>query len=628
MLLPLRLHSMPNCEVPSGLGRPELELRALGDFAPTNDSAEVLPLDATGSALQFPSATRAVFARVSSGSATLSGYGERRGAAGLDVLLWPDGATCTVWPTRRRSPYPGRAGGQALGYDSSRGVLLAAGGDDPLSSDALVGALTFDVNSGQVRTLDTTTDGALREPRAFASVTPFAGGFVVAGGQRPVAGVNELELEVSATAELFDAAQDRFVGEPIALLGNRTHHAAIAMEDGRTLLVGGRSKFQSASIAQYQLEIVDPREPRSLIGDAITPRIDPRVLRLSDGRIFVGGGTSSEGAPSEPVGEWLSAAGKLTSTRLSLQVAPRFERAFVALSGGGLLAVGGCEDRPPASDQDREACSALCAQGCPPLDGYDAWWIDESGAAARVTLAGIVAPRPILLPGSDGSPWLIAANEGTPSEPQLFRFNPWSAQFEAVFVPDTVRLPRPGRPPPVSFDVDSFAWPDELAGRGSLLGVRLGSRSRFAQDLALVITTADEDPTRPAHLVPSAPPSDAVLYDGKLRLRSPDVSVQVADTDYADVSIELTLEGESLPLVELGRNVLGGSECPWPEGPQRGDAFDRPSVLRHDSHAELRFHGGKTSCQVAEGRLTLALRAGDHAAVVQRLDALRSVAAP
>ncbi|HVY28015.1 MAG TPA: hypothetical protein VHB79_15770 [Polyangiaceae bacterium] len=617
---------MPNCEVPSGLARPELELLALGDFVPTNDSAEVLPLEAVGSALPFPSGTRAVLAHVTSGAATLSGYGERHGTAGLDVLLWPDGATCSVWPSRRRAAYPGRGSGHALGYDPSLGLILMAGGDDPLSSDALVGALAFDVNSGHVRMLDTTTDGALREPRAFASVTPFAGGFVVAGGQRPVAGVNELELEVSATAEVFDSAQGRFVGEPIALLGNRTHHAAIALDDGRTLLIGGRSKFQSASIAQYQLEIVDPAQRRSVIGDALTPRIDPRVLRLSDGRIFVGGGTSSEGAPSEPVGEWLSAAGKLTSTRLSLKVAPRFERAFVALSGGGVLAVGGCEDRPPASDQDREACSAACTRGCPPLDGYDAWWIDENGEAARVTLPGIVASRPILLPGSDGSPWLIAANDSSPDQPQLFRFNPWSAQFEAVFVADSVQLPRPDRPQPVSFDVDSFAWPDDMAGHGSLLGLRLGSRSRFAQDLALVITTADDDPTRPAHLVPSGPPGDAVLYDGKLRLLSPEVSVQVADTDYADVSIELTLDSGAPPLVVLGSSVLGGSECPWPDGPQRGDAFDRPSVLRHDSHAELRFHGGKTSCQVAEGRLTLALRAGEHRSVVRRLDALRSVA--
>lgn len=626
-MLPLRLHSMPLCEAPSGLGRAELELLALGDFAPTNDSAEVLPLDAQGSALPFPSGTRAVFARVSSGNTKLSGYGERRSSGGLDVLLWPEGATCTVWPSKP-SKYPGSAGGQALGYDASSGLLLAAGGDDPMNSDALVGALAFDVNSGEVRTVDRRTDGALREPRAFASVTPFSGGFVVAGGQRPVDGVDELDLEVSATAELFDAAQGRFAAEPIALLGNRTHHAAITLEDGRSLLVGGRSKFQSASIAQYQLEIVDPARHRSLVGDAITARIDPRVVRLSDGRIFVAGGTDSEGALSEPVAEWLSAAGSLTSTRLSLDVAPRFERAFVALSGGGVLAVGGCEDRPRTSDQDREACAALCGQGCPPLGGYDAWWIDAEGAATRIELNGITAPRPILLPGSDGSPWLIAASEGSPNEPQLFRFNPWSAQFEAVFVPDSVRLPRPGRPLPVSFDTDAFAWPDDVDGRGSLLGLRLGSRSRFAQDLALVIKTPDDDPARPVHLVPSGPLGTAVSYDGKLHLDSPQVSVQVADADFADVSIELTLDSGALPLVELGGTALGGDDCPWPDGHQRGDAFDRPSVLRHGSHAELRFHGGKTSCQVAEGRLTLALRAGAAASVVRRLDALRGVASP
>jgi hypothetical protein len=175
------------------------------------------------------------------------------------------------------------------------------------------------------------------------------------------------------------------------------------------------------------------------------------------------------------------------------------------------------------------------------------------------------------------------------------------------------------------FDADAFAWIDDVAGRASLLGLRLGSRSRYAQDLALVLTAADDDPTRPAHLVPSRPSYGAVSYDGKLRLQSADVSVQVADTDYADVTVELTLQGGGLPLIELGRSVLGGDDCPWPDGPERGGAFDNPRVVRHDTRAELRFHGGKTLCQVEEGRLSLALRAGSKRAVVRRLDAFRGL---
>jgi hypothetical protein len=99
--------------------------------------------------------------------------------------------------------------------------------------------------------------------------------------------------------------------------------------------------------------------------------------------------------------------------------------------------------------------------------------------------------------------------------------------------------------------------------------------------------------------------------------------VQVADTDYADVSIELTLESSGLPVLELGASLLGGDDCPWPEGPERGGAFERPSVVRHGARVELKFHGRKTSCAVAEGRLTLAIRAGSGRTVLSRLDVLR-----
>lgn len=620
--MPVRLHSLPRCDVPDALARGPLTLVALGDFAPSNESAEVLPLDAARAPLRFPSATRAALAELGTPRA-FSGYGERRGEAGLDLLLWPREKTCTVWEPARSAGYPGRAAGQALAFSPELGLVLAAGGDDPLVTDAIIGAAVFDVATGVANAVDSRTGGALLEPRAFASATAFGPGFLVAGGQRPVAGVQESELTLNASAEVFDAARGRFTGEPIALIGSRTRHAAVALSDGRTLLIGGRSKFGSDSIAQYQLEFVDPQTLRASVGDVITARIDPLALTLSDGRILVAGGTGGDGAPVQPVAEWLSSEGKLTRTRLSLDVAPRFERAFVAISGGGALAVGGCEDRPQTSDADRAACTLACARGCPPLDGYDAWWIDADGGATPIPLDGIAAPRPVLLPGSDGRPWLVAAAAGDPSTPRLFRFNPWAQRFEAVFVGNDVVLPRAGRALPVAFDRDAFSWAGDESGKGVLLGLRLGSRSRFAQDLALVLAPDADDVTRPAHLVPSRPSGDAVSYDGALTLRSSDVSVQVADTDYADVTVELTLRSEAAPLVELGTSVLGAAPCPWPDGNERGGDFDKPTVVRHATRVELHFHGGKTSCQVPDGRLTLGLRAGSDEAIVTRLDVTR-----
>ena len=641
-VLELRVHTLPGCELPPAVASGNLELLALGDFEATNDSAEVLPLQQRGAALKFPVATQAVEARVQRGDAGFAGYGERRGQAGLDLLLWPEGATCAAWSPGGGARYPGRNGGQALAYSAETGTVLAVGGNEALVPDAIVGVLSFDATTGAATTLDADADGGLRAPRAFATLTRFGDGFLVSGGEHPVAGVPESELDLQGTAEVFDEKLGRFTGEPIQLQSSRTHHAAITLDDGRTLLVGGRTKFGAVSIAQYQLEIVDPKSKRASLSGAIARRIDPRALRLSDGRIFVGGGTELSGALTEPVGEWLTREGKLETTRLSLDVAPRFERAFVPTLGGGVLAVGGCEDRPAESDDDEKTCKAFCAQGCPPLEGYDAWWIDSDGNASRVALDQIAAPRPILLPGSDGSPWLIAADVGEPAQPRLFRFNPWGrspatdapeARFEPVSTPEALRLPRPGMPAPLPLGTDTFVWTDDEDDHGALFGLRLGSRSRYAQDVSLVLSYEALDPTRPRHLVPSRAPGDAASYDGALTLRGgqaahesgPDVTVQVADTDYADLTVKLHLQGGEPPLVMLGNSVLGGSECPWPDGNEHGGDLELPSVVRSKTRAVLRWHGGETSCSVEAGRLTLGLRAPDDMSVIRALDVLRSV---
>ncbi len=620
-LLRVRVFTLPTCSVPSDAARATLELSALGDFEPSNESAEVLPADRAGSALKFPAATQAVLARLSGGGKAFSGYGERRADSALDLLLWPQAESCVI----ARGDYPGRGGGQGLGFSAETGALLVAGGNDALASDAIVGALLVSAATGQSEQRGV-GDGGLSQPRAFATITPFGAGFLVAGGQRPLAGVPEAELDVHASAELFDPARGAFTTPLVALQNARTHHAALTLADGRTLLVGGRTRTGSVSIAQYQLEIVDPRDNRVSLGDAIAPRIDPVALRLSDGRVFVGGGTLLNGSLSEPVGEWLSADARLESTKLSGDVPARFERAFVAMAGGGVLAVGGCEDRPPASAADADAC-AQCPNGCAPLDGFDAWWIDGQGGASRVSLSGVSAPRPRLLPGSDGRPWLVAADAASPGVQRLFRFNPWAARFEPAPVPAGLRLPSAGSPAPLALDADTFAWVDD-AERGELVGLRLGARSRFTRDVALVLSSDPLDPLRPEHLVPTrALAAGGTNYDGALNLVDPELTVLVADTDYADVTVQLRVAGPGLPRVLLGGTALGGDACPWPEGDARGGDADWPTVVRRGARAQLRYRGAQSApCSVENGRISLGLAAGDEPSVVTQLEIVRDAA--
>lgn len=614
-MLRVTAHTLPGCGVPEAeRARATLELSALGDFDPGNESAEVLSAERGGVALKFPADTQAVLGRLSAETGSFLGYAERRGDSSLDLLLWPERESCTL----ANSGYPGRGGGQALGFDPDSSALLVAGGNDALETDALVGALYFDAATGAQKR-GNADGGGLAVPRAFASATAFGDGFLVAGGQRPFEGANEDDLELYASAEVFDREQGAFASEPIALQGARTRHAAVTLADGRTLLVGGRTKVGD-SFAQYQLEIVDPKTRRATLGDVIAPRIAPTVVELSDGRWFVGGGTQSNGSLTVPVGEWLGADAHREPTTLSDAVEPRFERAFVAMPGGGLLAVGGCEDRPAGSTEEAEACKR-CSSGCTPLSGFDGWWIDAQGDARPISLEGIDAPRPRLLPGSDGSPWLVAATARAPQIPRLFRFNPWSARFELSNVPQELPLPPPGQTAPLALGPDTFVWIDERDDEAALLGLKLAERSRYARDVALVLSFDPTDPTRPQHLVPSrAVRDDEASYDGALTLTDPDLIVTVADTEYADVTLQLRVAGNGLPRVFLGDTELGGDACPWPDG----DGNERPTVERRGTRAVLRHHGAISApCEVEAGRLSLGLAAGPRGSVVLELEIAR-----
>lgn len=639
-VLPVKLHTLPLCDLSDGAASTNLTLQALGDFEASNESAEILPLDRAGATLRFPSATRAIEARVDA-EPRFWGYGERD-AHGLDVLLWPRQATCVLFRPDGSQGYPGKQGGQALAFDATSRSILAAGGNDSLVSDAIVGALTFDVTTAAAATFDTSESGVLRQPRAFATATSFASEVLVAGGENPLFGVPDEDIEPRSNAEVFDPAQQRFTSE-IELQSARTRHGAVTLRDGRTLLVGGRTKAGNSSRALGLLELVDPQTRRAAIGHQIEPRIDPQVLLLSDGRVFVGGGTTLQGEPVTPPGEWLTPDAELEGVLEERDVPLRLGRAFAALSGGGVLVVGGCESREPDDDLERESCARFCDGGCPPHGepgspqpyAYDAHWLSADGAATPVDLSGIAAPRPILIPGSDGSPWLVAATSSDPESPALFRFNPWTSSFSQVSGVAEARLPRPGYPAPVVVAPDTFVWLDENEQHGELLGLRLGTRNRFAQDVALVLSTELLDSLRPLHLAPDRPMSEPERYDGSLRLdveASQPVVVTVTDTDYADVTVAIQLlDVESTPsvppIVLLGETELGGADCPWPDGDARDDDARVATLARVGDSAELRFHGGRTACPAPNGRLSLRFRAGAGVSVIRRIDVRREAAA-
>jgi len=94
--------------------------------------------------------------------------------------------------------------------------------------------------------------------------------------------------EDSATAELYRPDDDSFTRTG-SMSAPRLGHAAIALPDGRVLLVGG---FSGRSVTR-STEIYDPPTGTFLAGPELDqPRASATVVRLENGTILVAGGPS------------------------------------------------------------------------------------------------------------------------------------------------------------------------------------------------------------------------------------------------------------------------------------------------------------------------------------------------
>lgn len=590
---PLRLsaHALAACAPPA---EARLRLTALGDFAGSETTSEDLPL-ARSSDLVVPPETRAFEASVESGLGRFLGYAERSADGAARLLLWPERKVCAIAGARG---YPVTGGGQALGYDPESRALLIAGGSARDQPSASVGALSFDTGTGLVSKEDENA-AALREPRAFASVTAFGERLLVAGGENPLHGEGDV-AEPRQTAELYDPRLRSFDVENIPLVEPRSQHAAVTLENGSTLLVGGRG---AVGDALRVLELVSPaKHSASIAGLAalLAPRIAPAAFLLDDGRLFVGGGVAADGTPLSAL-EWLSGDGRAhLGAVFPPEMPARYDRAFVAMPGGGVLAVGGCEARIPRDESEAEECAESCRKGCPPRAGYDAWWITRDGEPHELAFE-LTAPRPLLLAGQGGNPILAT---GAPGEARLYRFDPWRARFEVL--PGSVAAPPRAGLPAAAIDVESLVWLAETDQGVVLEGLRVGTRNRFARDVQLVTQADPELPDRPLHLAPDRLLDELAGYDGALWFsEGAPVRVYVAATDYADFSLEIVFDGEP-PRVWLGPRELGGTDCPFPA------ARSPVSVTRTGSHVRLSSGVDALECQVVTGRVHVALGAALH----------------
>jgi len=139
--------------------------------------------------------------------------------------------------------------------------------------------------------------GALAQPRDTATATRLEDGRVlVAGGftwpsDVPASPKGPVSLSVSSV-EIFDPNTGKFTAVgPVA--GSTAYGAAVALSDGRVLIVGG---FGGNSGAVSSAEIYNPNTSSfTATGSLITGREAHTATTLSDGRVLVTGGTTGSG---------------------------------------------------------------------------------------------------------------------------------------------------------------------------------------------------------------------------------------------------------------------------------------------------------------------------------------------
>src|SRR5262249_9135857 len=158
---------------------------------------------------------------------------------------------------------------------------------------------------------------------------------LVSGGYEPP------KMEVTrGNAEVFDPTTKRFNPELVALYGGRAEHAAVTLASGEVLLVGGGGENGTPPDSP---EVLVPES--NLHRDVTTlpgARVDPIALRLSDDRIFVGGGTDAlDGGSKVADLVWLSSDATALDRQLLALACPddpsgtkTVGSAFAAMPGG------------------------------------------------------------------------------------------------------------------------------------------------------------------------------------------------------------------------------------------------------------------------------------------------------
>lgn len=485
-----------------------------GDFQPP--PAPTLALASVGATLDgMPDDTQELIVQVTDATGGAWRAHSLLPASGnVDLLLLADESPCVLTDTIDART------NAAMGAVDATHVLIAGGN----ANGAVPTTALVDLSVGTTRALAV----GLLVPRAQATVTPWAGGAVVAGGERPTTG------ETLASAEVFASGAGDFDGQVITLSEPRARHGAVVMTNGETLLVGG---VGTGGAVLGSMEIVDAsthRAQTTTLAALAVPRANPQVMRLASGEILVAGGVDASGTPVSTL-EWF--AGDATSaSRATQQLVASSNEAFIPLDAGGALAVI-APDTPTAGFQN-------------------VWVISADGGLEAATAIEGALTLPQMFAGAGEAPALWTGD-------RWLVWQPWRGAFtEATAFGSS----GPSGDPTASPESGLGVWIDG----STVYALRFGASGPYVSP-TVPLLASDTSFTAPDRLADTGPAS-AVLFDPTTGLSlTLGASVFVTDATFASFALDAQTPGASPPAVVLRdssghETVLDTTACPVAPG--------------------------------------------------------------
>jgi hypothetical protein len=496
------------------------EYLAYGDFDPAAPPATGYFLSAVGQTLpDIDGQARAVVmtaSEVTSGvDRAWEGVAAVPSSGDVDVLLLPTLASCPLTAT------VGPRVHSVLAPVGSGRVLVVGGTANPTPFTFLA---RLDTGAIDAVTPDLLT------PRTDASVTAFGPGALVAGG-------TSSDGRVLDTAEAYSTSAGAAGGfdqqNPLQLSEPRTRHGAVVLVSGATLLVGGKGGSDGTTVLGT-METIDPVThvvQEEGLPTLNVPRYGATVLRLASGEILVAGGFDASDDPVQTL-EWLNPDATSDADKQTPPLAQGSARAFIALEGGGALAV----LTPPA-----------------PTPGFqNVWVIDATGALEVATPIPGALASPVLFGGAQGAPVLWTGD-------RWLQWQPYAGMFGELDVLDDV--PAAISDATCAPDPGLALWLDEASAQLNLL--RFDTRNIYSALPGPLLVTGPAE-TAPDRL-------DAVSWDVDqglvLTAGTPGAAAFVTDRTYADVAIDVDAPTGEPAMValrdDLGNELdVGGPSCP------------------------------------------------------------------